>query len=189
MSIGRWFATPLIAALLTSAHAGAAEVYLNNTKVTGSVKNLAMPKVDVRFDETGNVFIDAPGYRVEVATPPPPPPPPGQYYLVVNVPAPGHYSLEIAANGKAVASVPAKSPNYFVELTDKLQGGVNGMLFTFLPIPDAPETPEMEAVDILIGRGEYAADGTLTINRVLGTLKRKTGSRIAEALPLQFELR
>lgn len=189
MSIGRWLAAPLCATLFASAPAGAAEVYLNNTKVTGSVKNLAMPKVDVRFDDIGNVYIDAPGYKIEVATPPPPPPPPGKYYLVINVPATGHYALEIAANGKTVASVPAKSPNYFVELTDKLQGGANGMLFTFLPVPDAPATPEMEAVDILVGRGDQAPDGTLTINRVLGTFKRKTGSRIAEALPLQFELR
>lgn len=192
MSIGRWLAPGVLlglSVLSSTSPAGAVDVFLNNTKVTGSVKQLAMPKVDVRFDDVGNVYIDAPGYKVEVATPAAPPPPAGHYYLVVNVPAPGHYNIEVAANGKTVASIPAKSPSYFVELTDKLQGGANGMLFTFLPVTDAPAVPEMEAVDVLVGRGETAPDGTLTINRVLGTLKRKTGSRIAEATPLQFELR
>lgn len=189
MSIGRWLAPAVLFGLCLASPAGAVDVFLNNTKVTGSVKGLAMPKVDVRFDDLGNVYIDAPGYKVEVATPPPPPPPPGHYYLVVNVPAPGHYALEVAANGKSVASIPAKSQSYFVELTDKFQGGANGMLFTFLPTPDAPPVPEMEAVDILVGRGETGADGTLTINRVLGTLKRKTGNRIAEAVPMTFELK
>lgn len=169
--------------------ASAVDVYLNQVKVTGSVKQLTMPKVDVRFDEAGNVYIDAPGYKVEVNTPPPPPPPAGRYYLVVNVPAPGHYTIQVSANGKSVAQIPAKSPNYFVEIGPHLQAGPNGMLFTFLPTPDAPPVPEMEAVDVLVGRGEQAPDGTLTITRVLGTLKRKTGARLAEAVPLQFDLR
>ena len=181
-------AVTVLIALTLSRPALAADVFLNNTKVTGSVKQLALPKVDVRFDDVGNVYIDAPGYLVEVAAPPPPPAPSGKYYLVVNVPAPGHYAIEVNANGKAVASIPAGSPNYFAELSDKLQTGANGILFTFLPVVDAPAVQETDAIDILVGRGEQTPDGTLTITRVLGTLKRKTGTRLAEAQMVNFEL-
>lgn len=189
MSIARWVLAAAVVAVLGTGPAQAAEVYLNNTKVTGSIRNLAMPKVDVRFDDAGNVYIDAPGYKVEVAPAPTNPPPPGHYYLVVNVRAPGHYNIEVAANGKPVATIPAKSTEYFAELTDKLQVGPNGVLVTFLPTPEAPPVAEMEAVDLMVVKGEQAADRTLTVTRVLGTLKRKTGQRIAEAIPITFELR
>lgn len=187
MSMWRWLPAAVFMTLAGPAHA--VDVYLNNTKVTGSVKSLAMPKVDVRFDDQGNVWVDAPGYKVEVATPPAPPAPPGHYYLVVNVAVTGQYALEIAANGKPAASIPARSPEYLVDLTDKVQGGANTILVTFLPQADAPPVAETNAVDILVGRGEQGADGTLTVTKVLGTLKHKTGGHFAEAVPVQFDLR
>src|SRR5262245_22583823 len=54
-----WF----IALLLLAGEASAGSVYLNNVRIDG-VKNQKFDKVNVRIDDDGNVFIDAPGYNV-----------------------------------------------------------------------------------------------------------------------------
>jgi hypothetical protein len=173
---------------LVTVTAHAADIYINGVKVTGSVKGLSIEKVNVRFDDQGNALIDAPGYKIEVEAPPPPPPPAGKFYIIANVAAPGHYDVDVSANGKPVTRIPAGSTTWLTEVTDKLQAGPNGVLFTFLPKPDAPTVPEMSAIDLMVARADLSADGTLTVTRLLGRVARKTGLRMAEAVPVQFEL-
>lgn len=188
---------PRIAAVLAFAacasgafSAGAVEVFVNGVKVTGSLKDQQFPSAEVRFDAQGNVHIHAPGYNVEVIKPAaaPPPAPAKKVWMVVNVTAPGHYKVAAQANGTAVAEIPASSQQYVKDITEHLKPGANGMLFTFYPQPDAPVTAPVDAVDILIGEGHQAPDGTLTISKVLATVKRKSGRPSAEAVPIRFEL-
>jgi len=172
-----------------------AEVYINGVKVTGAIKNTELPKVQVRFDAQGNVHIAAPGYKIEVVDPTAHPTPVAataqrpRYWVIVNMTTPGHYAVRVLANGQMVGDVATAQRQYVSEITDKLQLGTNAMLFTFLPTPSAPYVPPTEAVDILVGEGHQDATGTLTIDKVLGTMKRQTGSRSAEARPLHFEIR
>jgi hypothetical protein len=177
---------------LAAGPAGAVEVYVNGIKLTGALKNQTFKGAEVQFDANGDVRISAPGYKIEVEQPgaqqAPAPKPGKQVWLVVNVPATGHYKTAVQVNGKAVAEIPATSSQYVKEITDGTQPGRNGVLFTFYPQPDAPAGAPVDAVDILVGEGEKAADGTLTISRILGTVKRKSGSPSAEAVPVQFEL-
>ncbi len=177
---------------LTASAAGAIEVYVNGVKLTGTLKNQTFKGTEVQFDANGDIRITAPGYKIELEAPgaqqTQAPKSGKQVWLVVNVAAPGHYKTAVQVNGKAVAEIPAASSQFIKEITDGTQTGANGMLFTFYPQPDAPSGAPVDAVEILVGEGEKAADGTLTISRVLGTVKRKSGSPSAEAVPVHFQL-
>lgn len=63
--------TGIVALLLlagASAHAGS--VYLNGVDIDGAGQPITFKKVNVRVDAKGNVYIDAPGYKVLVQTTP-----------------------------------------------------------------------------------------------------------------------
>lgn len=181
----------VLAVGLAATPAVAAEVFVNGVKVTGALKGQKLTNVEIQFDAQGDLHVTAPGYKVEVEGPgaaPSAPPPGRQVWLIVNVPAPGHYKLAIQANTAPPLEIPPHTSQYVKDVTPSLLPGPNGMLFTFYPQPGAPVGPVRDAVDILVGEGGKAADGTLTISRVLATVKRKTGAPSAEAVPVRFEL-
>jgi hypothetical protein len=198
----------LIAAVTWSAPALAVDVYFNGHKVTGALQNQQFKDVALKFDAKGDVYIDAPGYKVEASATPsarPPvaaaPPLPAapvvaqaaptgpRYWLVLNAAQVGHYKVMVQANGRPVVDVPHTSPQYVSDVTDKLVQGANTLQVTFLPMPNAPNfAAPTEAVTVMVGHGVQAADGTLTIQRVLGTAKEKTGSRSATAQSVKFNL-
>lgn len=233
-----------VASLCLATPAVAVEVFVNGTQVTGGIRNMSFEKVDVRFDASGNVIIDAPGYKIEVAgTPgaavPPVPPPAGtpagvpvartpavggvptpgqrqavvgqpgaavpppvspqvarpvtpvgeQIWLVVNNKMPGQYKMLVQVNGQQVADVPAVSPQFISNVTQSMRPGMNQVQITYLPMPTAPRVPPGEAVEVLIGKGATGADGTLTIGRVLGTHKQRSGNPSADAATLTFEIK
>ena len=64
-------------AAMVSADALAGSVYLNGVNIDG-VAGVKFEKATVRIDENGNVFIDAPGYKVVASTGTQAPPPPQQ---------------------------------------------------------------------------------------------------------------
>jgi hypothetical protein len=190
--------------------AAAADVYFNGVKVTGAIAGQSFENVTVRFDEKGNVHVTAPGFKVEVEkpatpTPPtpavapptaavapaPPTPPPvntPRYWLVLNASRTGHYKVQMRANGHPVADVPANSPQYVADITEKLYEGDNVVEVTFLPLPGAPPGAPAEAVTVMVGYGVQAPDGTLTIQRLMGTAKQNTGSAAATAQSIRFSL-
>lgn len=218
-----------LGSLLFALPVGAVEVFVNGVKVTGGIRSTGFENVNVRFDESGNVLIDAPGYKIQVGDPaagtptkappaaagtpaggyvPPPvaPPPvappssagrtappavlPGgqRTWLVVNTKLTGHFKLLVQANGVQVAEIPATSPQYIADISDKLRPGQNQLQITYLPSPNAPAVPPAEAVSVMVGQGTTGADGTLTIGKVLGTHKKETGNPSADAATIQFEL-
>lgn len=216
-----------LASLFLAAPVGAVEVYVNGIKVTGGIRNTGFERVNVRFDESGNVLIDAPGYKIQIAdqpaaapgvtppaapavpapTPPAYPPPTSatraappaapvapavpagpRYWLVVNTQLTGHFKMLVMANGVQVAEIPATSPQYIADITDRLRPGPNQVQITYLPSPTAPAVPPTDAVSVMIGQGTTGGDGTLTIQRVLGTHKKQTGNPSADAATLDFKL-
>ncbi len=221
--------------LLFALPAQAVEVFVNGVKVTGGIRDTGFDNVNVKFDAQGNVHVDAPGYKIQVApqpapitpTAPPAAAPPAaappaavppavrppvappvvappvstgrtappvarpqgeRTWLVVNTKMTGHFKLLVQANGVQVAEIPAASPQYIADITDKLRPGQNQVQITYLPSPNAPAVPATEAVSVMVGRGTTGADGTLTIGRVLGTHKKETGNPSADAATIQFKL-
>lgn len=183
--------------------AAADDVYVNGRKVSGgALKNTVLDNVTVRFDAAGNVYIDAPGYRVEAdaqqksapvgASSAPksatPTTPGRRYWLVVNTAHTGIYKVLIAANGSPVAEIDPNRRQYVVDVTDKLQPGANRIEVTYLPIPGAALTAG-DVSDVMVGLGKTAPDGTLTISRVLATHRQPAGRRSAEAINLGFTLK
>ncbi|MCA9538145.1 MAG: hypothetical protein KC620_04620, partial [Myxococcales bacterium] len=111
-----------------------------------------------------------------------------RYWLVLTNQAPGHYKMLLTCNGAPVAEVPASSPQYIADLTDKVRPGQNNVQITYLPVPSAPPGPMVDAVKVMVGYGRNAADGTLTIENVLGSHEQKTGRASAEAATITFQL-
>lgn len=65
----------MLSMLMATAFAGS--VYVNNTLVDpATMPNITFEKVTVRIDAQGNVWIDAPGYRIQVVGQQPPMPQP-----------------------------------------------------------------------------------------------------------------
>ncbi len=190
-----------------AAPAAAVEVFVNGVKVSGALVDATLEVTQVRFDAKGDVHIQAPGYKIEVAgsapasAPPSAPPsaapsaaPAAQIgmptvWLVVNVPSPGHYKLHLTVNGQPLVDIAPDQPQYVAELSSRLQMGENRIEVQVLPAPGAPAlAAEQEAINVMVGEGAKAADGTLTLSRLLGSFKHPTGRLSAEAKTLAFTL-
>jgi len=174
-------------------HAEAVEVQVNGVKVTGSLRDVTLEKVSVRFDAQGNVVIDAPQYSVSPDLPAPMPATEapkvdGRYYVVSTAAHLGHYDVDVKVNDRSVTRVLAGSPTWLTEITGTLAVGANQVVLTFLPKPDPPMMPESPAIELMVVRGDLSSDGTLTVTRVFGKAARKTGQRMAEAVALPFEV-
>ena len=122
MSIGVRVALVVLFLGLGSAHA--AEVYVNGVKVTGSLKDQAFQGVNVQFSSGGDIFINAPGRKVEVTngvarvvstSSPTDAKGPLKYWLVLKNQQVGHYMVILKVNGAKVASVPSTSRQKVVD--------------------------------------------------------------------------
>ncbi len=189
----RWMVMALVC-LLAPTTANAVEIYFNGVKVTGALRSMDFENANLKFDAQGNLHIDAPGYEIQAppaAAPPPVAAPPvaKRFWLILDAPTPGQYKVSIKANGQPIVDVPPGSKQYVVELTGKLFAGANAIQVTFLPVVGAARVaPGTDAVNVMVGEGDQAADGTLTIKRVLGTVKQPTGRTGAEQQAVNFQL-
>ena len=195
MSIG--VRAALVVLVLGFGVAQAAEVYVNGVKVTGSLKNHAFQGVNVQFSSGGDIFINAPGSKVEVtagvakvttAGPPVGTKGPLKYWLVLKNQQVGHYMVLLKVNGTKVASVPSTSRQKVVDISDNVAGGKNEVEIVYLPMTDAPKIGEVDGVEVIVGQGYESVNGPLTLKRVLGTHKHKTGSQSAEAAVIPLEI-
>lgn len=220
------------AVLFAATAANAVEVYVNGVKVSGALRGQVLDVTQVRFAENGDVYVDAPGYKIELdegATAPgaagaglaagavagaatgvaaaagaaagaaapsaapasaaePATPPPAGFWLIVNNSKPGHYKVQVVANGKPVVDVPAERPQFVTDLSSHLKAGDNAIAINFMPAPGAPAVAETQAVSVMVGQGKNGADGTLTIEQVLGSIKHPTGRLSAEQQVIRFKL-
>jgi hypothetical protein len=129
-------------ALLVSFAARAAEVYVNGVNVDGLTEH-SFEKVNVRLDEKGNVYIEAPSYQIkrvlpnegkksatkELATE-------GtltkRYYLVTEQNPVGlsEFDIDLVVNGKILRTLKCSDEQTVVEVTKSLKPGKNSIVLS-----------------------------------------------------------
>ncbi len=162
--------------LFVAATAHAGSVYLNNVKIDG-VTNQRFEKATVRIDEKGNVFIDAPGYKVQqVEGAPAEGPSTGgvitrHYFLVTEQSAIGmtEYDMDLYVNGKWVRKLRSGEDQIVSEVTKHLVPGKNTILFVCKK--QSGETRKSYSKEhffrVMIGEGNMSGDHVMIDNPVV----------------------
>ncbi|RLB53346.1 MAG: hypothetical protein DRI34_13520 [Deltaproteobacteria bacterium] len=176
----------LVMLALLAPPAGAVEVFLNGVQITGA-RDQVIDKAKVVLDKNGNVHISAPDYKVrEVGatstTPTPPPAAPAtsadlhnKYFVVTEIPRPRAtgYQVQVMVNNKFLRTLGDDVTQYVLELNNYLKEGTNTVSFRALrPAGKAAQsTQASDYFSVVLGEGKVSADGTLTIDNVLGEFK------------------
>lgn len=166
--------------------AAAVEVFLNGVQITGA-RDQVIDKAKVVLDKNGNVHITAPEYKVrEVgATSTTPTPPPAaatttanlrnKYFVVTEIPRPRAtgYQIQVMVNNKFLRTLGDDVSQYVLELNNYLKEGTNSVSFRALRPAgqSAQSTQASDYFNVVLGEGKVSADGTLTIDNVLGEFK------------------
>lgn len=164
-------------ALALSGPAQAVDVYVNGVRADG-LREVELEGVDVRFAPNGDIWIEAPGYRVEVesdavAEPPPasasPPSapsasgegvPPARYWLVTEDNGSKGLVIDIIVNGRAAAKVKSGQPQTILDLGPWLRPGANTVIVNALQ----DRTAGGGIYYVYIGEGSNES-GTLMMDR------------------------
>lgn len=137
--------------LMSAALAG--NLYINGTYVDPkSVSGVNLDKVNVRFDESGNIWVDAPGYKIEVVQPAGPPPgvtgpttatlprpgvaPPSapgavaaaRWWLVTEDNGSSGHTIEVWVNGQLAQTVRSGEPQKIADIGRWLRVGPNQVI-------------------------------------------------------------
>jgi hypothetical protein len=165
-----------ILCLALAAPALAGSVYLNGVRIDG-VTNQRFEKVAVRIDETGNIYIDAPGYNVRQVEGPGETPvrPPGvlskKYFLVTEQTSPGmtEYDIEVYVNSKWLRRIKNNDEQIVTEITKSLNPGHNTILFIAKKVvSDTRKSFSKEHVfRVIIGEGTMSGDHVMIENPVV----------------------
>lgn len=135
----------LLAALIAAPAHAAGTVYVNGVRAD-ALKDFDFKEVDVRIDEDGNVWIEAPQYRIEVQEPtssanpdlkPGEGVPTGKYWLVTQDNQSKGHTIEVMVNGVVVKKIDSGQPQVILDLQPHLMRGVNNV--TFNAMPGSPE--------------------------------------------------
>jgi len=159
--------------LLSSNALAAGSVYLNGVRIDG-VTNQKFDKVNVRIDEQGNVFIDAPGYNVRQVEggDHPVAKPAGvlskKYFLVTEQNAPGmtEFDVDVYVNSKWVRKLKNADEQIVTDITKNLQPGANTVLFMAKKnLSGSRKSFSKEHVfRVIIGEGQMAGDHVMIDN-------------------------
>lgn len=138
------------------------QVYVNGTVATG-MKDFQFKAVDVRIDADGNIWIDAPRYRIEVTKPAGMPETPaataptapvtaiapGAHWLVTQDQGSSGQIIEVLVNGTSVREVRSGQAQLILDIGPFLKSGSN--VITFRPTDTG--TPAGAAFLIHLGEG------------------------------------
>jgi hypothetical protein len=133
------FIFALFALFMPVAEAGT--VYVNGVRAD-ALRSFDFKAVDVRVDSDGNVWIEAPNYRIEVQDPhnstdPASKPgegiPTGKYWLVTQDNGSQNHEVEILVNGVVVQHYKSGDPQVILDLQPHLLKGTNTVTFNALP--------------------------------------------------------
>ncbi|MEQ1501809.1 MAG: hypothetical protein ABMB14_06240 [Myxococcota bacterium] len=125
---------------LLAAVAWAGNVYVNGTYVEPrSLVGVTMSGATVRFDDQGNIRIDAPGYKISVATPSPvaqpapaPPPAPvvayGRWWLFAEDKGSAGHLVDVWINGTLAQTFRSGQGDKLVEISKWLRPGANTVI-------------------------------------------------------------
>jgi len=126
----------LVAALCLSTSAFAGDVYVNGVRADG-LRDLEMTDVSVRFDASGDLWIDAPRYRVEVEAgdeaKAPPTVPAARYWLVTDDQGSSGQVVDVIVNGTLVRKIRSGEPQLILDLKPYLRPGRNTVLLNGIP--------------------------------------------------------
>ncbi len=190
-------------ALLFGQSAFGYDVYINNVKVNG-LHNQKFDRVSsVRFDERGDVRIDAPGYSIEVDNSSSfaqntsgaasindaadVPVGVSRYWILATVKQVGAYRVRLTANNREVGQLLPTDNKLARDITAQVVSGSNNVQATFLPMPNAPSNPS-EAIEIVVGIGKKNPDGSVTIEKQqeFGKMSQPGGRQSPEAQTVRF---
>lgn len=177
---------------LLPAVAVARSVYLNDIKIdnVSGLRNLKLDKVNVRIDEKGDVFIDAPGYKIQVVDP-------GtkgaaalrpgadaeesgeakltrKYFLVTEQTAPGmtDYDIDVYVNAKWIRKLRNSEEQIYTDITSHLVPGKNTVLLAAQKKDGSRVSRSPQHVfRVIIGEGNVGGDHVM-IDRPVVDFKR-----------------
>ncbi|MES2641815.1 MAG: hypothetical protein V4850_20150 [Myxococcota bacterium] len=157
----------------------AGSVYINGVRAD-LLPEVTVTNATVRFDGQGNVWIDAPGYRVQVVQPgedagPGPSAPAtsspssatssnarvgsGAWWLVTEDNGSSGHTLEVVVNGTLVRRIASGEPQLIFDLGPFLRAGSNLVVINAL----AGSTPSGGALTVYVGRGNNLS-GTIRLD-------------------------
>jgi hypothetical protein len=151
----------LTIALLADAFAGGT-LYVNGVRADG-LRNFDFRDVGVRIDENGDVWVDAPNYKIEVtggsADAEAEPVEAGQWWMVSQDNNSGEHSLQILINGELVKDVKSGDAQLILDLAPYLKKGDNTLLINAMP----SSTPTGGDLMIYVGAGSNSS-GTVSMS-------------------------
>lgn len=187
-----------------SAFAEAGTLYVNGVRAD-SLRNFEFMDVNVKVDEKGNVWVDAPQYRVEVqggtasatgnrttatvtsdVTNLPPdnalPAPLGVYWLVTEDNSSQGHAIDVVVNGMLVQKIQSGDSQVILDIGKHLKVGTNTVIFNALPGPN----PGGGVLNIYVGTGSNQS-GTVALDPPLITFSRRS-SDTADGGSRSFQL-
>lgn len=168
----------LIATLivLVPVAAMARSVYLNKVKIdnVSGLRNLKLDKVNVRFDDKGDLYIDAPGYKIQVvdgggsqAGGAAQPEEGGEakltrkYFLVTEQTAPGmtDYDIDVYVNAQWIRKLRNGEDQIYADITRNLAPGKNTVLLVARKREGARSSVSPNHVfRVIVGEGNVGGD-------------------------------
>lgn len=184
--------TTVLSALFFIQKAHARNVYLNGVDIS-NIRDQTFTKATVKIDAQGNIYITAPGYKVEIRDPKPQEQAPettkpdtggpnsslsNRYYLVTE-PSPqgrAQYDFSILVNGVEKKTIPAGSPQQIIEISAWLHPGDNEVVIRGVKNLQGgrKSSSSSDKVRILVGLG-HEQGKTVKIDKVLASVKADAG--------------
>ncbi|PIV98993.1 MAG: hypothetical protein COW42_12495 [Deltaproteobacteria bacterium CG17_big_fil_post_rev_8_21_14_2_50_63_7] len=166
--------------VLPSASAGSPKLFLNGVDITG-VTDQEFEGTKVRIDSTGNIYLEAPQYKVEVQDPngntaqaAAPGTLSGNYYVVGANAKPGsvQFDIVIYVNGTMFKTFKDNEGQIVADITDKLALGSNTVTLQAKKVISGgrASTSSSDVISVFIGKGN-ANGNQLTIDKQLATFK------------------
>lgn len=167
------------------------KIYINGVDATG-VKGTELKGVDVRIDSEGNLWIDAPRYKINVDRPQtaaapaattdaPATVPGGAHWLVTQDQGSAGQVLQVHINGTMVREIRSGQAQLILDIGEFLKPGSNVVTVT----PVAGETePGGGAIKVHLGEGSNES-GTLRMSNPQLTYSR-TGQDPADERSLEY---
>lgn len=165
--------------------ASAGTLYVNGTPVD-ALKNYAFEQVDVRIDEAGNIWIDAPGYNVSSGADAKGRAstggsradsavesdlPRGSWWLVSEDHGSTGHKVDVMINGQSVKTVTSGGRQIIFDISPYMHKGTNVVTFR----NSGAETPGGAAMEIMLGTGSIVGS-KVTLDRPKLTYKRNSAS-------------
>ena len=156
-------------------------LYVNGVAAT-TLKNTELRSVNVRIDEKGNVWIEAPQYKVEVQSPggsassatPTATAPAGRYWLVTEDNASNGHVVEVMVNGVMVQKISSGDAQVILDIGKYLKPGMNTVVFNALPA----QTLGGGVLNVYVGTGGNQG-GTLALDAPQIAFSRRSTDPVA----------